>query len=130
MLVNIKIPQENTDLLPPAIAEIGIDRDVAPEPGMILGRFHIQPETKTRQQYIINADLALFVVKGSGNLITGPAHSAEVDSFEDKDFIFIERGEIFSIETSANETCTLIFTYVGADHIAGFQRTFVEGPLN
>ncbi len=93
---------------------------------MMLGRFQIQHGTRTRAQYVVNADFAVFVVAGSGNLITGPAHAAETDYFEDKDFIYIGRGEIFAFENTGDTPCTLIFAYVGEDRLEDFQRTFVE----
>ena len=128
MLVNVKEPLENLELLPPALAEIGVTGDVAPTPGMIMGRFHLKPGTRTCGQFIINADLAMFIVRGSGNLITGPKHDAETDTFDDKDFIYVERGEIFTLNNTAPETCTIIFTYVGVERINDLQRTFVEAP--
>ncbi len=128
MLVNVKDPLKELNLLPPVLAEIGVTGDVAPAPGMMMGRFHIESGARSCSQFNINADLALFVVGGSGNLITGPAHDAETDTFEDKDFIYIERGEIFSLENTADETATIIFTYVGVERLADLNRTFVEDP--
>tara|TARA_B100000315_G_scaffold241582_1_gene262594 strand:- start:6632 stop:7027 length:396 start_codon:yes stop_codon:yes gene_type:complete len=128
MLVNIKEPLENLDLLPPALAEIGVTGDVAPTPGMMMGRFYIEPDSHTCSQFNINADLAMFIVEGSGKLITGPKHDDETDTFEDKDFIYVERGEIFSLENMASSTCKIIFTYVGVERIDDLQRTFVEAP--
>tara|TARA_B100000315_G_scaffold253695_1_gene293066 strand:- start:230 stop:622 length:393 start_codon:yes stop_codon:yes gene_type:complete len=128
MLVNVKKPLEELNLLPPVLAELGVTGDVAPAPGMMMGRFHIEPGMRSRSQFNINADLALFVVQGSGKLITGPGHDADTDTFEDKDFIYVERGEIFALENTAAETATIIFTYVGVERLADLNRTFVEKP--
>jgi len=128
MLVNVKEPLEELNLLPPVLAELGVTGEVAPRPGMMMGRFYLEPGTRSCSQFNINADLALFVVNGSGNLITGPAHDAVADTFEDKDFIYIERGEIFALENTATETAIIIFTYIGVERLADLNRTFVEDP--
>ena len=130
MLVNISNPVEDHNLLPPALAEIGVTGEVAPAPGMVMGRFHITPNSQTLRQYSVNADLALFVVEGSGILITGPQHLSETDSFEDKDFIYIERGEIFALENNSGENCRIIFTYVGVDRPEELERTFIDDPTS
>ncbi|MBT0955969.1 cupin domain-containing protein [Alphaproteobacteria bacterium KMM 3653] len=123
-------PVQNPDLLQPARAEIGVSRDLWPETGGMMGRFFLAPAMRSRRQYLVNADLALFIVEGQGALETGPAFAVEKDTFESKDFIFIERGEVFSIENTGGAECSMVFTLVGVEDLSELNQMFVEGPLS
>lgn len=125
MIVYNTTPTQSHDFLPPARTEFGVTNELTPETGMVMGRFFIEPGMVTRPQYEINADLALFIVEGAGNLSTGPKFSAKVDTFSSKDFIFIEHGEIFSIENTSDQVCSIVFSVVGIDHPDDLKQVLV-----
>lgn len=100
-----------------------------PDTGMVMGRVILDPEMRSRRQYLVNADLALFIVEGNGRLETGPAFEKATDTFESKDFIFIERGEIFSIVNTAQAPCTMVYTLVGVDNLTEVDRMHVEARI-
>lgn len=129
MIINTADPVRNSDILPPAVAHVGVDGELANAPGMMMGRVVLPAGSRTQRQFSVNSDFALFIVEGAGELLTGPAHAAEKDTFEEKDFVFIERGEIFTIANTSDAACTIVFTLVGANTVEEIDRQFVEAPL-
>lgn len=122
-------PTENLDLMEPARAEVGISNDLSPNTGMVMGRVTLDSRMRSRRQYFVNADLALFVVNGNGRLETGPAFEKVTDTFESKDFIYIERGEIFSVENLSDGDCTMVYTLVGIEDLVEIEQMHVEDRI-
>ncbi len=58
------------------LTRIGISGETTENPGFLMGNFSIPPGGKIRRHFNVNADLAMYKVKGQGRLLVGPDHEA------------------------------------------------------
>ena len=117
---------ENSDIAPPAVTRVGISDEIIENPGFVMGNFSVPPKVKTRRHFNVNADLAMYKVRGHGRLLVGPDHQLEEMDFSAEDFAYIHKGEIYCFENLGDEDDFVIFTYIGVNNIEEAQEVYIE----
>ena len=121
--------QDNTDCAAPAVTRIGISGETVEHPGFVMGNFSIPPKGRTRRHFNVNADLAMYKVKGRGRLLVGPDHQLEEMDFSAEDFAYVHKGEIYCFENTGDESDFVIFAYIGVDSLEEAGEVYIEPPL-
>ncbi len=128
MSTNVRDYKDNPDCAAPAITRIGISGETVETPGFVMGKFSIPPRGRTRRHFNVNADLAMYKVKGRGRLLVGPDHQLEELDFSGEDFAYVHKGEIYCFENTGDEPDFVIFSYIGVNSIEEAQEVFIEPP--
>ena len=112
----------------PAVTQIGISSAVVENPGMVMGYFEILPGGRTRRHFNVNADMAMYKVRGRGRLLVGPDHLLEEMDFSGEDFAYVYKGEIHAFENIGEEPDFVIFCYIGVDNLDEAQKVYIDPP--
>ena len=120
--------KDNPDCAAPAVTRIGISDETVEHPGFVMGNFSVPPKGRTRRHFNVNADLAMYKVKGRGRLLVGPDHQLEELDFSAEDFAYVHKGEIYGFENTGDESDFVIFTYIGVDSLEEAGEVYIEPP--
>ena len=120
---------DNLDCAVPATTRIGISDQIVENPGFVMVNFSIPPKGRTRRHFNVNADLAMYKVRGQGRLLVGPDHQLEEMDFSAEDFAYVHKGEIYCFENVGDESDFVIFTYIGVSNIEEAQEVYIEPPV-
>ena len=124
----IKAPVEDIEYADPLITGFGINGETVDNPGMVMGSSIMPPGGWNRRHYHVNADVAMYKIKGHDKLLIGPDHQIEELDFKAGDFVFIPKGEIHGAINIDNEEGLLVFCYPGINSHAEGIKVYVEPP--
>jgi len=122
----IRAPIEDKAYALPLITGIGINGETIDNPGFTMGTSIMPPGGWNRRHYHVNADVAMYKIKGHDKMMIGPDHDIQEMDFKAGDFIYIPAGEIHGAVNLDNEEGFLVFCYPGINTVEEGIKVYVE----
>jgi len=125
----IRAPVEDKIYAEPLITGFGINSDTVENPGLVMGTSIMPPGGRNRRHYHVNADVAMYKIKGHDTLLIGPDHQIEEMDFNEGDFVYIPKGEIHGAINIDNKEGFLVFCYTGINSAEEGIKIYVDPPV-
>jgi uncharacterized RmlC-like cupin family protein len=123
---------DNTDNIydPAVFIDFGISSKTVENNKVVFGHTIWPAGKRNQRHYHVAGESGIYLLKGRMQVWCGPDHEQKEFIAEAGDFIYVEQGEIHSLQNlSKTEAAEIVFYYAGASNKDEAKTVWLEPPL-